>query len=368
MKFLFRQTLGVVFAGFVLVSVQAQPRNPSVGYVHPAGGQRGTKITIEIAGQNLRRVESVQVSGGGVKVLSVRTGAAFTQRLRNHFRAIRDQRTNAVNTLKAKRAEALKAAGTMEEEAEGMTMEGAAAKAAAEEEEAKKKKGGMRAQREPLPLRHLAFPKLESMKMWELRRVSMMFTPPTAPQINRQISECALVEIEIAPDAKPGDRELRIFTARGVSNPMCFQVGTIPEVHEIEPNNTKAPDGPPQKTPFLLNGQILPGDIDRLRFEARKGQKLVVQTFARHLVPFLADAVPGWFQATVALYDEKGREVAYADDFRFDPDPVLLYDVPATGVYELEIRDSIYRGREDFVYRISVGELPFITRMFPLGG
>jgi hypothetical protein len=38
------------------------------------------------------------------------------------------------------------------------------------------------------------------------------------------------------------------------------------------------------------------------------------------------------------------------------------------GEYELEIRDSIYRGREDFVYRIAVGEQPFITRMFPLGG
>ncbi|NLF38744.1 hypothetical protein GX586_04825, partial [bacterium] len=32
------------------------------------------------------------------------------------------------------------------------------------------------------------------------------------------------------------------------------------------------------------------------------------------------------------------------------------------------IRDAIYRGREDFVYRISVSEQPFITKMFPLGG
>ena len=56
------------------------------------------------------------------------------------------------------------------------------------------------------------------------------------------------------------------------------------------------------------------------------------------------------------------------DDFRFDPDPVLHYEIPKDGVYHLEIRDSIFRGREDFVYRISVGEQPFITSMFPLGG
>ena len=29
---------------------------------------------------------------------------------------------------------------------------------------------------------------------------------------------------------------------------------------------------------------------------------------------------------------------------------------------------AIYRGREDFVYRITIGELPFVTSIFPLGG
>jgi hypothetical protein len=118
----------------------------------------------------------------------------------------------------------------------------------------------------------------------------------------------------------------------------------------------------------LLNGQIMPGDVDRFRFQAAQGQQLVVRTEARRLVPYLADAVPGWFQPTITLYDGRGREVAFADDYRFDPDPVLLYAVPADGEYGIEIRDAIYRGREDFVYRISVGALPFITGLFPLGG
>ncbi|MCX6902305.1 MAG: hypothetical protein NTW03_02255 [Verrucomicrobia bacterium] len=34
----------------------------------------------------------------------------------------------------------------------------------------------------------------------------------------------------------------------------------------------------------------------------------------------------------------------------------------------LAIYDAIYRGREDFVYRVTIGELPFITSIFPLGG
>ena len=78
--------------------------------------------------------------------------------------------------------------------------------------------------------------------------------------------------------------------------------------------------------------------------------------------------MPGWFQATLTLYDTKGKELAYAGDYLFNPDPVLFYSIPRDGDYELEIRDSIYRGREDFVYRVSVSQQPFITQMFPLGG
>ena len=70
----------------------------------------------------------------------------------------------------------------------------------------------------------------------------------------------------------------------------------------------------------------------------------------------------------LVLYDASGKEVAYDDDYRFKPDPVIFYQVPADGEYVLAINDSIYRGREDFVYRITIGELPFVTSIFPLGG
>jgi hypothetical protein len=120
--------------------------------------------------------------------------------------------------------------------------------------------------------------------------------------------------------------------------------------------------------PAAVNGQILPGEVDRFRFQARQGQRLVFAVAARALIPYLADAVPGWFQATIAIHDAKGRELAYADDYRFNPDPVVSCEIPADGMYTLEIKDAIYRGREDFVYRITAGELPFVTSIFPLGG
>jgi hypothetical protein len=95
---------------------------------------------------------------------------------------------------------------------------------------------------------------------------------------------------------------------------------------------------------------------------------LIIAASARVLIPYLADAVPGWFEATLTLLDDKGEEVASAERYRFKPDPVLHFAVPRDGLYTVEIHDSIFRGREDFVYRLTMGELPFVTGIFPLGG
>ncbi len=181
---------------------------------------------------------------------------------------------------------------------------------------------------------------------------------------NPAIAETVTLNITIAPDAKPGKHQLRLMTTPGLSNPMTFCVDQLPEFREgqNEAEQTRV------TLPAIVNGQILPGEVDRFRFQAQRGQSLVISARARALIPYLADAVPGWFQATLGLYDANGVEVAYDDDYRFNPDPVLHFEVPRDGEYVLEIKDAIYRGREDFVYRVIVGELPFVTSIFPLGG
>ena len=186
----------------------------------------------------------------------------------------------------------------------------------------------------------------------------------------------------------PGERELRLATPTGLSNPLVFCVGQLPEFSK-PPGKAPNPDAGSFQgqtatdsrqpavanaemritLPAVVNGQIMPGERwTAIGSRPARGQRLVVAASARELIPYLPDAVPGWFQATLALYDAKGKELAYADDYRFHPDPVLYYEIPEDGEYVLEIRDSIYRGREDFVYRITVGELPFVTSIFPLGG
>jgi hypothetical protein len=105
----------------------------------------------------------------------------------------------------------------------------------------------------------------------------------------------------------------------------------------------------------LVNGQSMEGDRDYYRFTARAGQTLICRADARALQPFIADAVPGWNDAVLTLFDSAGRQVATVDDVGFQPDPVLTCRIPSDGEYLLEIRDILFRGRADFVYRLSIG-------------
>ena len=183
-----------------------------------------------------------------------------------------------------------------------------------------------------------------------------------------QIEEKVKVRMIIGKKAEIGIHDFRLVTKSGFSNRIFFEVNELPEVNEVGPNDKPTNACLLPKLPCVINGQILPGERDCFRFAVTKGQTIVCHTKARMLVPYLADAVPGWFQPIITMRNKVGKEVAYNDDFGDNPDPVIIYIVPQTGEYTLEIKDAVYRGREDFVYRISIGDIPFISSISPLGG
>ncbi|MHC4606041.1 MAG: PPC domain-containing protein [Planctomycetota bacterium] len=320
-----------------------EKREPHIGYLYPAGGERGTVVQVFTGGQNLRGIKDVDVSGRGVKAKIVR----HLGRWRN---INGEERQEVMRLLREAHPDLLKDLPERRRGRRGKTKEG-------------KEKKEIKLPNHPLIK---AIPDLSPPEVEFFLREYIVRDRKKQP--NSQIAETVLIEVTIDEDAPPGDRELRLTGNSGLTNPMCFQVGSLPEARETEPLLPRMPDTPPLDLPVTVNGQIRPGDTDLFRFTAEEGQRLVIQAQARHLIPFLADAVPGWFQATLTLFDEKGNEVAFVDDYQFHPDPVLFFEVPETGEYRLEVRDSIYRGREDFIYRISIGETPFIRSMFPLGG
>lgn len=340
-------------AGLLLLAPVPGARAQSyIGFVYPAGGQQGTTFQITIGGQGLEGVDRVYVTGADVKARVVE----YNKKMNPQEMQLLGEQLREIKTPPDKKP--------------------------------------------PDPAHSNLIARLEKL-------IKEYVQQPHCSSI----ANLVVAEITMGKNAAPGPRELRVRSNRGISNPLVFMVGQVPEYagppvptsHLItlgkegqslrrKPKKAAPTGGADMmmsmmmggggdeggsdldddevtiRLPCTVNGQVTSGTVDRYRFAAQQGQKLVIIVQARELVPYMADAVPGWFQPVVVLRDARGREVAYKDDFRFKPDPTLAFEVPADGEYQLSIHDSIFRGREDFVYRATIGELPFVAAAFPLGG
>jgi hypothetical protein len=186
-------------------------------------------------------------------------------------------------------------------------------------------------------------------------------------QSSPQLADRIGVRITVAKNAHPGLRDLRVQSANGISNKLSFEVGQYPNLLE-QKGSTALKPMVVEKLPITLCGQIFPGEIDYFSFKAEKGMTLVASVKARTLVPYIADAVPGWFQPIIRLKNSKGREIGYNDDFRNGVDPVIITKIEESDNYTLSITDAIFRGRDDFNYRIELGEIPFLEYIYPCVG
>ncbi|HSV72834.1 MAG TPA: hypothetical protein VLH79_03650 [Chthonomonadales bacterium] len=309
---------------------QQRALSPRIGYLYPAGARVGQTVQVTAGGQALMGARAAYVTGGGVSATVEGYDRPMTQR---EVQQIRERLEQANQRLFGAGLDGRARTGLRNL----AQMARIATEAGVTEEQLRKLREFVQSRNDP-------------------RR-----------QQNSQIAEKVTLRVSVEPDAAPGPREVRLLTPLGLSNPLRFHVGRLPEHAEAEPNDPE-PNDLGAGLPAVVNGQILPGDVDRFVFAARKGASLVVRAEARELLPYLADAVPGWFQAVAVLRDPRGRELAFCDDFRFHPDPAFAVTIPEDGRYALSIADAIYRGREDFVYRITVGEVPVLTGVFPLGG
>ena len=197
-----RQLLGLVVLTCTQVHAQRPP--PHIGYVYPGGGQQGTTFTISVGGQTLAGASAAYFSGPGVQARVLDYDRPFTQKeindLRERLQQLQDRRTAA-------RAGPTAPAFTPDDET------------ALEETRAKLAARGSR---------------------------------PTNPAL----AETLTLEVTLTPDAATGSRELRVKSATGISNPVAFCVGPLPEstdpvvtatANPIRPNAAAGNRSPVQK-------------------------------------------------------------------------------------------------------------------------
>lgn len=154
-------------------------------------------------------------------------------------------------------------------------------------------------------------------------------------------------KIAAAADTPSGTYDIRVVAAWGVSNPIPFVVGPLPEIAETEPNDAQAQA---VNIPLTVNGRIQsPADVDRFRFGGKKGQRVVVSV--------KAESIDSPLDSTVRIFGPRGNVVAEALD-GFDYDASLEMILPDDGEYRVDLFDAVYGGSPAHRYRLSIHSGP----------
>ena len=168
-----------------------------------------------------------------------------------------------------------------------------------------------------------------------------------------------MLSFEIASDAPLGNHQIRLITPNGVSNPQNFIVGDLPEMKEQEPNSTTE-QANMLELPVTVNGSVASiDDVDMFRFKLRKGARLICDIHAQRIGSPL--------DSYIALFAPNGTEILKSQDGN-GLDSFIDYTTELEGEYTLFLRDVRYQGGGNFLYRLSIGELPYLQSVFPLGG
>ena len=142
-----------------------------------------------------------------------------------------------------------------------------------------------------------------------------------------------------------------------IALPTVMQVSNLPEVTPTTApvSFEKALDVQPST---VVNGVILnPRESHYFRFRARAGDTFVFRPESMKLGYHL--------DSTITLFDGDGKKLGYADDpgtdertdeYQLDGD--LSYRFAKDGTYVVAIRDGMYRGGEQLVYRLTLERKP----------
>ncbi len=306
---------------FLWLSFATFAVDPYLGYLYPAGMKKGTKTQIIIGGQALRGKMRPLITPDGIKILSVTSVPNFP-------RATGTQSKYLLSYLKNITEGKNEAPPLPEEE----------------------KREGWR--------KNTWWEKMDTLDELSLSILAKdLCVRKNVLQSTPSLQQLLILELEIAEDAKTGEYQIRMFGRNGVSNSKRFFVDNAE--HFTEPLFTppfvkEKPLPVIDVFPVVLDGQILPGETDKFVFKLAAGQDYTFSLCGRELQPFIGDAVPGHFQAIMRIIDAAGVEKTFVDDEYHRADPVLRFKPKNDGNYTLEVRDNIFRGRDDFVYRVVV--------------
>ena len=194
------------------------------------------------------------------------------------------------------------------------------------------------------------------------RTASPFFEGPVLPlpesQRQEDYPQAMAAELKIAGDAPTGNRHVRMWTSQGVTLPLPFAIGDLPEIVEKEIDG--APIPVLVDPPITINGRIYPREnVDFWTVRLKKGQSLNASIAAASLGSPL--------EAKLEVRDPHGRKIVESDG-GLRSDPKVRITASEDGDYQVHVADAKNDGGPAFVYRLTLTTGPAVDRVYPLGG
>ena len=163
-------------------------------------------------------------------------------------------------------------------------------------------------------------------------------------------------QITIPAETPPGLYDLWAVCENGLSSPRTFSIGNRPEQLEVESNESLR-EAQPVPLNVVINGRIEKGeDLDQFSFEAKQGQRVVVECWAARIDSRL--------RAVLEIFDTEGRRLAVNRGY-FGIDPLIDIRVPADGAYVVKVQDLISTGSAEHYYRLDIDAGPRVAFTLP---
>lgn len=163
----------------------------------------------------------------------------------------------------------------------------------------------------------------------------------------------AWLSLSVPAEAKRNGIELSVSSAAGESGKLKLFIDSIPQIKESTATNTLT------ALPIAIWGELAPqGDKDAFQFYAKSGQKLVLDLNTKSVGSGIASP-------RLKLLNAQQQVIASAQPLNLGEEAFIIFHVKQSGLYQVEVDDATLGTAKDQYYRLSIGELPFVTQIFP---
>ena len=198
---------------------------------------------------------------------------------------------------------------------------------------------------------------LKALRFTHPRITAQRVTKPPADFFTEPQPQGSSFLVTVANHVPPGIYEARAVSYLGISTARAFLVAPADsnEVLETGDHSTRE-TAMAVEVNSVVNGEVPGRGIDWFRFQAKAGQRVLLELHA--------ERIDSRLDGQLIVYDTKGREVARNRD-TFGRDSFLEVSSQGDAEYFVAVSDILYRGGPEYFYRLGISTKPYIDFIDP---